>query len=167
MKQGWVERIRGVCLPLEKSTTHNSTTLKDPAESVYTRPRGSCWLVDSLSILSSSVFTRNRDILLHVCVCVFFFFFDTFPFCSQVGRFASPAFWAWADQMERGISDGVQSLRLFCACVHIQTVTENRWKRHFLIGWFLNKSSVLTFLLLSFSQWWFLIFFFFGSLYGC
>lgn len=72
----------GFGLPLEKSTTHKSTTLKDPAESVYTRLRGS-WLVDSLSILSSSIFTRK-----HSFACFFFSFllFDAFPFRSQVGR---------------------------------------------------------------------------------
>lgn len=139
-------------LPLEKSTTHKSTTLKDPAEFVYTRLRGS-WLVDSLSILSSSVFTRNRDILLHV----FFFFLSLihFPFARRwdVSKSCLLSL-SRSDLMERGISDSVQSLRLLLSCPH--TDCHRKQVEEALLDWLVfNKSLVLTFLLLSFSQWWF------------
>lgn len=59
-----------------------------------------------------------------------------------------------SDLMERGISDSVQSLRLLLSCPH--TDCHRKQVEEALLDWLVfNKSLVLTFLLLSFSQWWF------------
>lgn len=55
--------------------------------------------------------------------------------------------------MERGISDGVQSLRLLRSCPH--TDCHRKQVEEALLDWLVfNESLVLACLLLSFSQWW-------------